>query len=147
MPQKTHYQDDLFFLSLLARTLEAGLSVEADPEYFRERIEGDMRFIDGNLRSFGQMLAQSSHLIDRIEYLKLLERTSRTFTACLQKLRDGAYPNAAVYGGDRDSLNGLISGQRALLSELEKALSMSGQGESETDLVSSDELSELLRGG
>lgn len=147
MPQKTHYQDDLFFLSLLARTLEAGLSIEADPEYFRERIEGDMRFIDRNLRSFGQMLAQSSHLIDRIEYLKLLERTARSFTACLQKLRDGNYPNAPVYGEDREGLAGLIAGQRALLSELEKALSMSGQGESETDLVSSDELSELLRGG
>ncbi len=147
MPQKTHYQDDLFFLSLLARTLEAGLSVEADPEYFRERIEGDLRFIDRNLRSFGQMLAQSSHLIDRIEYLKLLERTARSFAACLQKLRDGGYPNAAIYGEDREALAELISGQRALLSELEKALSLSGQGESETDLVSSDELSELLRGG
>lgn len=147
MPQKTHYQDDLFFLSLLARTLEAGLSVEADPEYFRERVEGDMRFIDGNLRNFGQMLAQSSHLIDRIEYLKLLERTSRSFTTCLQKLRDGAYPNAASYAADREGLAGLIAGQRALLAELDGLLRQAGQGENETDLVSSDELSELLRGG
>lgn len=147
MPQKTHYEDDLFFLSLLTRTLESGLAVEADPEYFQERIEGDMDFIDRNLVNFGQMLSQSSHLIDRIEYLKLLERTARTFTTCLQRLRDGAYPNASTYAARSEELGQMIGRQKSLLFELDKLLNLAGQGESETDLVSSDELSELLRGG
>jgi hypothetical protein len=146
MPQKTHYQDDLFFLSVLAKTLDSGLSVEADPEYFRERVAGDIFFIDSSLRSFCEMLAQNSHLIERTEYLKLLERTTRSFSASIERLLAGGYPMSEAYEAYRPQFKGILLGQKALLGELSEILRSTGQGENETDLVSSDELSELLRG-
>jgi hypothetical protein len=146
MSQKTHYQDDLFFLSVLTKALDAGLSVEADPEYFRERIAGDIFFIDSSVRSFSEMLAQNNHLIERTEYVKLLDRTARTFTSCLDRLLAGAYPMAEAYETYRPQFRGILLAQKALLSELGDILRAAGQGENETDLVSSDELSELLRG-
>ena len=147
MPQKTHYQDDLFLLSVLTKALDSGLAVEADPEYFRDRIAGDIFFIDSSLRNFSEMLAQNSHLIERTEYLKLLERTVRAFSVIVGRLVEGDYPMAAAYESYSPQLNGILQGQKALLFELSEALKTASQGGGETDLVSSDELSELLRGG
>lgn len=147
MPQKTHYQDDLFLLSVLTKTLDSGLAVEADPEYFRDRIAGDIFFIDSSLRNFSEMLAQNSHLIERTEYLKLLERTVRAFSVIVGRLVEGDYPMAAAYESYSPQLKGILQGQKALLFELSEALKTASQGGGETDLVSSDELSELLRGG
>lgn len=146
MPQKTHYQDDLFFLSVLVKSLDSGLSVEADPEYFRERIAGDIFFIDSSLRGFGEMLAQNSHLIERTEYLKLLERTIRSFVASVERLVAGECPMSAAYETYHPQLKGILQGQKDLLGELSESLKVMGSGGGETDLVSSDELSELLRG-
>jgi len=147
MPQKTHYQDDLFLLSVLTKALDSGLAVEADPEYFRDRIAGDIFFIDSSLRNFSEMLAQNSHLIERTEYLKLLERTVRAFSVIVGRLVEGEYPMSAAYESYSPQLKGILQGQKALLFELSEALKTASQGGGETDLVSSDELSELLRGG
>ncbi len=146
MSQKTHYQDDLFILSVLAKALDTSLSVEADPEYFQERIAGDLVFLDSTIRDFGEMLVQNSHLIERTEYVKLLERTARTFTGTVSRLLRGDYPMAGAYSEFAPQLAAIRQRQESTLVELERILKTSGEYESETDLVSSDELSELLKG-
>jgi hypothetical protein len=145
MPQMIHYQDDLFFLSVLVKALDAGLSSEADPEYFRERVAGDLFFLDGSLKNFRALLAQNALLIDRPEYLKLLQRTSRSLTQVLDRLIGAAYPRAEAYASYRPQFEALIKGQSALLAELDGILESSLSGQTETDLVSQDELSELLK--
>jgi hypothetical protein len=145
MPQMIHYQDDLFFLSVQVKSLDSVLSTEADPEYFRDRILGDIAFLDGTLRTFGTMLSQNALLIDRPEYLKLLERTIRSFAGILDKLVGSEYPRAEAYAPYAARLRESLTAQRALLYELEGQLSGSLSGEAETDHVSQDELSGLLR--
>jgi hypothetical protein len=145
MPQMIHYQDDLFFLSVLVKALDSGLSSEADPEHFRERVAGDLFFLDGSLKSFHGLLAQNALLIDRSEYLKLLERTSRALIQVLERLVGGGYPRSGEYASYRPQFETILKSQVAIVSELEGAL-RSAQGEgAETDLVSQDELSELLK--
>jgi hypothetical protein len=145
MPQKIHYQDDLFILSTIVKGLEACLLVEADPEFFAERVAGEVLFLDEKIRYFAEILLQNGHLIERLEYLKLLERTGKLFLSCLERIasKDCAIgreisSNAIRFEAMRQSL-------RARLSEIGNALRTAVEGESETDLVSSDELSELLR--
>jgi hypothetical protein len=145
MPQMIHYQDDLFFLSVLVKALDSGLSAEADPEHFRERVAGDLFFLDGSLKSFHGLLAQNALLIDRPEYLKLLERTSRALRQVLERLVDGAYPRAEGYVSYRPQFEAILKGQSAIIEELEGLLHTSLAGEAEIDLVSQDELSELLK--
>ena len=146
MPQKVHYQDDLFLLSVLGKSLDAGLAVEADPEYFRDRMAGDIFFLDGSIRSFHGLLAQNEHLIDRAEYLKLLERTASAFVASVERLLSGSCPMSAAYEAYAPQFRALLDGQKAVLAELDGILAADGKGEAEVDLVSQDELSELLRG-
>jgi len=145
MPQMIHYQDDLFFLSVQVKALASVLSTEADPEYFKDRVLGDIAFLDGLLRSFGSMLSKNALLIDRTEYLKLLERTVRTYSGILEKLLGKEYPRAAAYEPEASRFRECLAAQRELLSALGGELSSSLAGDAETDHVSQDELSGLLR--
>jgi hypothetical protein len=145
MPQMIHYQDDIFFLSVLVKALDAGLCSEADPEHFRERVAGDFFFLDGSLKSFRGLLSQNALLIDRPEYLKLLQRTSRSLVQVLERLLGGAYPRAEAYASYRPQFDAIMKDQASILAELDDILEESLDGGAETDLVSQDELSELLK--
>jgi hypothetical protein len=144
MPQMIHYQDDLFALSALVKALDLVLATDADPDFFAQRVEGDVAFLDVSLRHFGGLLIQNSLLIERAEYLKLLERAVRSFAGILDRLAGRKYPHAEAFArGLR--LEPMLASQKALLASLDELLKSAASGESETELVSQDEMSELLR--
>lgn len=145
MSQMIHYQDDLFSLSVLVKSLDLILSTETDPDYFAERVGADLSFLDRSLESFASLLEQNTLLIERAEYLKLLERTVKTFIGVLGRLEGAGYPRAQAFAGDGSLVGTVAADQRALLGRLNALLSSTLTGEAETDLVSQDELSELLR--
>jgi hypothetical protein len=143
MSQMIHYQDDLFSLSVLVKSLDLILSTETDPDFFAERVGADLDFLDGSLESFALLLEQNSLLIERAEYLKLLERTVKAFIGVLGRLEGSGYPRAQAFAGAR--IASISTKQHALLGRLSDLLSDSLSGDAETDLVSQDELSGLLR--
>ena len=145
MPQKTHYQDDLFILSVLVKTLDYCLSVEADQELFKEKIFNDIDFIDEKIRLFYSMLAQNSHLIERTEYLKLLDRITKDFLSSINDLVNKVYPCYEPYTDHIPGLIRMTGVLEPLRNDLLQTLKSATDGEIETELVSSDELSELLR--
>jgi hypothetical protein len=146
MSKMIHYQDDLFAISVLVRSLDLTLSTEADPEFFSERIDGDIAFIAESLQSFGSLLEQNNLLIERPECLKLLQRNHRAFIGVLEKLSGSGYPNSAAYSGKIASAAEILRRQKAAIETLNELLRASLSGENETDIVSQDELSELLKG-
>lgn len=140
-----HYQDDLFSLSVLVRSLDLILSTETDPDYFAERVDGDIGFLDRSLMVFSSLLEQNTLLVERAEYLKLLERTVKAFIGVLDRLAGSGYPRAQSFAADSQRLGAASAEQRALLVRLNELLRSSLNGDAETDLVSQDELSELLK--
>jgi len=145
MPQKIHYRDDLFLLSTLVKTLEVSLSIEADPEYYRDKVVGDLFFIDATIRSLAENLIQNSHLSARAEYLKLLERVSSDFWRALERLQTGESPSAENYSAIAPQVKSLVSGQRSISQNLRSLIDESLSSDSvDTDLVSGDEISRLL---
>ena len=145
MPQMIHYQDDLFSLSVLVKSLDLILSTETDPDFFAQRVDSDIAFLDRSLRAFGSLLEQNTLLVERADYLKLLERTVKAFIGALDRLAGAGYPRAQAYAGDGQRVGFVASEQRALLGRLSELLRSSLTGDAETDLVSQDELSELLK--
>jgi hypothetical protein len=145
MPQMIHYQDDLFSLSALVKSLDLILATETDPEYFAERVDGDIAFLDLSLRAFGSLLEQNTLLVERPEYLKLLERTVKAFIGLLDRLSGAGYPRARAFAGDGRRVGSAAAEQRALLGRLGELLRSSLAGDAETDIVSQDEMSQLLR--
>jgi hypothetical protein len=145
MPQMIHYQDDIFFLSVLVKALDQGLSVQSDPEHFRGQVSAELSFLDESIRTYCGLLTQNSLLIERAQYLKLLERTARSFALVLEKIVGGDYPGSAAYAGQRQTLEAMLSGQHSLFADLDELLSSTVEGVAEIDLVSQDEMSELLK--
>ena len=140
-----HYQDDLFSLSVLIKALDLLLSTETDPEYFAGRVEGDISFLNKSLKSFGALLEQNTLLVERPEYLTLLERTAKAFVGTLDRLAGSGYPRAQTFIGDGQLVASASAEQRVLLAHLTELLRSALAGEAETDLVSQDEMSELLK--
>jgi hypothetical protein len=145
MPQMIHYQDDLFSLSVLVKSLDLILSTETDPAYFADRIDAEIEFLDLSLGTFATLLEQNTLLIERAEYLKLLERTVKAFLGVLDRLAGKGYPRAQSFAGDGQRIGASAIEQRALLGRLGALLHSSLAGDAETDIVSQDELSELLK--
>jgi hypothetical protein len=143
MSQMIHYQDDLFSMSVLVKSLDLILSTDTDPDYFAERIGEEIGFLDRSLRLFGSLLEQNTLLIERAEYLKLLERTVKAFVGVLDRLTGSVYPRAQFFA--TEGLGAVAAAQRALLLGLGELLRLSLAGDTETELVSQDELSELLK--
>ena len=145
MPQKIHYRDDLFLLSTMVKTLETCFAVESDPEYYRDKVVGDVFFIDATLRSLAEILSQNSHLVARAEYLKLLERVSSDFRRTLEGLQSGESPATDDYAAIAPQISSLISGQRSISQNLRALLEESvGVYSVDTELVSGDEIEKLL---
>jgi hypothetical protein len=145
MPQKIHYRDDIYMLSVLVRTLEISVSVDADPDFFKERVIGDVFFVDATLRSFADLLTQNRHLVSRSEYLKLLGRVSADFCRSMEKLQNGESPTAASFDAYLPQLRSLIAGQKAISQGLYSMLKEAEHtGSGDTELVSEDELERLL---
>lgn len=140
-----HYQDDLFAMSVLVKSLDLMLSTEADPDFFADRVSKDLDFLNTGLQTFGSLLEQNSLLLERAEYLKLLERTTKAFIGVLERLHGSSYPRSRDFAPEGSPATSMAAEQKALLGRLGELLKSSLADENETDLVSQDELSELLK--
>ena len=130
-------------MSVLVKSLDLILSVETDPDYFAEHIGSDIGFLSRSFKVFSSLLEQNTLLIERAEYLKLLERTVKAFIGVLDRLSGSGYPQAQAFMSDGQGA--AVAEQRSLLGHLGELLRSSLTGDAETDLVSQDELSELLK--
>lgn len=148
MSQMIHYRDDLFLLSVHIKALDATLALEADPEFWADRVQADLRFIDETVKKLAGILARNLHLVDRDDYLRLLERASLDFRAALERLDSGASPLAQALGPLQTQVRSLIAAHRDLAQDLGESLSGRDPSEGvDSSIVSGDELAKLLGGG
>ena len=63
-------------------------------------MDGDIAFLSRSLLAFGSLLEQNNLLVERADYLKLLERTVKSFIGVFDRLAGSGYPRAQAYAGD-----------------------------------------------
>lgn len=148
MSQMIHYQDDLFLLSLRAKSLEAAILLDADPEFWTENLLREIHFIDGTSRAIADNLARNRHLVDRESHLRLLERLSLDFSRALERLGKASTPLAQSLDGHRAQLQSIASAHRELAQDLAGSLSDEESAkDGDSSIVSGDELAKLLGEG
>ena len=98
MRNTIHYEEDLFFLTLLMKTLREGLQLPVDAEYFQEKFLTDIAFAGDTLDKLFQTLKENTNLIRRSEYLYNLVKAEDAYVELL-----GVAVNAAP-GEARESL-------------------------------------------
>lgn len=91
MGYKTNFADNIFYMNHQIKTLQQGLNLEIDPEYFREKIIEDILFIDTCLQQLFSALRDNSYLITRHQHLRDLHRATSLFVDFLDGILDEKY--------------------------------------------------------
>lgn len=145
MSQRIHVQDDLFFITLMVKTLRDGFSLEIDSEIFLEKTIDDIVFIDKALLKLHEFLDQNTHLIERKEYLRSLLQIDKQFGDLLSGVLNRDFGFSEALEEYRTKLSAIWDEHRHLFTAIQSMLSLTGADEfGQTDIVSHDELSGLL---
>jgi|GEM_PF-1601152 hypothetical protein len=148
MSQRIRFNDDILYLTFKIKALRDGLSLEADPAMFARQAASELFFVAGCLDSLGRFLEANQRLIDWPEYLRSLYLLERQFVDLLALAIDDESGYGRHFGDDLPRLADLLEDRRGILEELRRSLGQKSREEAPADdVVSKDELDELLRGG
>ena len=141
---KIHYQDNLYYLHTLMKSLESGMKLSIDAEYFAEKIVEDLLFIDTSLMRMFTALKDNPVLVRRIAYLRALRRTVNASVTLLNKVGTSALPFAAALSEYRTKLSRTERKQQQVRAEIDAILDDSPAHNQHEELVSEQEFSGLL---
>jgi hypothetical protein len=143
MTKKINYEDDIFTLSLMVRSLSDMLKLEIDPEFFLRRIESDIAFLDSAIGRVYQILTTGPFFVKRHEYLQSMQRLKRSFVELLSAVIDRRFPFAEHMTGSVEAFRRMSETHTADLSSINASLSQT-KGQEEEHIVSEDEFKNLL---
>jgi hypothetical protein len=143
MTRKINYEDDIFTMALQVRCLQDTLKLEVDPELFRDRILGDIAWIDATIRRLYQSLRDSSLYVKRQEHLKELAKLKRAFVEVLESLVAKRAPFAVHILESLENLRAVRDAQAADVEQIRSLLSAKSAPEEE-HMVSAEELRFLM---
>lgn len=87
MAQKTHYDDNLFYLNALIKTIKNGISLEIDREFFIEKTVDDLFFLDSLLVKLYALIKENVYLIKRPEHLRSIQRSKKLFIELIETIQ------------------------------------------------------------
>jgi hypothetical protein len=145
MNRQINFEDTIFILNTRIRMIRDMLILDANPDFFLDKTLSDLDFIDAALGSLLRELVENTRLIDRNGQLRNLHETERQFLGVLRDLANGSGAmSAAVY----PMFQGKLARIRERSLEGQKTIEQNfsdDKAPSSEPVVSSDELSELLR--
>jgi len=145
MTRKINYEDDIFSLALQVRCLQDILRLEIDPEFFRDRVLGDIAWADGMIAKVYHSLVASSLFVKRQEYLREIQKLKRAFVEAIDGLLYRRVPFAQYVMDSADQLRTIRESHEKDIADLRDLLTSSGQGALEEEhMVSSEELKFLM---
>ncbi len=146
MSHVIHFEDDIFIVDGLVRVISDAAKLEPDTDVIGDLILASIRLADSTLRKIKHIIIENDHLVDRTGYIRLLGRTAGTLAEAISSIIRPERLLARDTNPSYDELERIASAQKALSKELLDILhETTVQNASLEDLVSGDELSELLR--
>jgi len=145
MNKRVNFEDSLFILTMRLRLIQDVITLDADPDFFLEKTLDDIYFTDHILRILLNCLEENHFLIERVELLGHLSDLELRFSRILQNLLDHD-GNISIRGVP--SIAEKIVAYRGSSLERQRLigeLSPAGDSHSISPIVSSDELTELLK--
>ncbi|MFP4642766.1 MAG: hypothetical protein ACLFM0_00270 [Spirochaetales bacterium] len=148
MAARVNYEDNIFFLSAIIKTLSTGMSLDIDSEIFREKVVEDIAFVHSTITRLHDSLRNNVYLIRRTEYMRELSRAVQLFIKFLEKVeepgtsfRDAVAENEATFRRYRDE-------QTRMERELTRALRSTPKNtEEQEDIIGQDEYRFLFEDG
>ncbi len=145
MTRKINYEDDIFSLALQVRCLQDILRLEIDPEFFRERVLGDIAWADGMIGRVYQRLVTSPLFVKRQEHLREIQKLKRAFIDALEGLLAKRVPFAAHVADASERLRAIRDVHEKDIVDIREMLAGRGQGAPEEEhMVSAEEFKFLM---
>ncbi len=146
MQNRIHYEDDLFYLTLMIKNLREGFRLPLDSEFFQEKALSDLRFLQTTLHHFFDILKENTLLIRRAEYLHSLVKVEGDFIRLLKELLQNQLvfsENLAAFTPELNDYQTLHLSMEAEIRSILKVLSL--EEESKHDVITPTELDLLMR--
>ncbi len=144
MPEKIHYDDNIFFLTSMIRALNDAVKLNVDAEYFADKILEDTLFIDISIGKIYGSIHENGHLIRRNSYLHSIMKLKKAYGRLLEDLLSTHGAFAAPFESMRPKLRRLAANHMDDVREIREGLNEVQEARSEGDVISHDELHYLM---
>lgn len=145
MAPRVNYEDDIFFVSTIIKSLSNGIALEIDPDFFRDKVVEDIAFVNTTLNRLNDSLQENVYLIRRAEYMRELARAVHGFCDFLDSVHSTESAFGEALRESSDTLQRYRSEQSEVLNYLNRTIrSEKTQVTEEEHIVSRDEYRFLL---
>ena len=145
MAEKIYYDDNIFYLNEILKTLDDGLHLDIDADLFLDKIVEDILFVDSALSRLYRDLAENELLIKRANHLKRLIRGKTLLADLLDSILQESVAVGAKLHPFFPKFRTLCQEQRDDIIEIRERLTSSVSTKSApTDVVSQQEYHYLL---
>lgn len=145
MTARVNYDDNIFFVQTMIKTLRSALTLDVDPEMFKDKALEDIFFVDSVLMKIFSQLRDNPSLIRRAEHLKALLRAENAFLDFLSDTLAAERPLAEALSPFSHKLRACRSSHQGTRSEVQTMLHGPDSHGPEEDVVSQEELGFLLQ--
>ncbi len=91
MTKRINYADNIFFMNLILKQLSSGLRLSIDAEFFLDKLYDDIAFLDSTVGKILRSLKDNEQILNRLEYLKGLERLNQHIIDFLSGIVEGRF--------------------------------------------------------
>ena len=144
MSQKIHYDDNIFFLTAMIRTLNDAVKINVDADFFGDKILEDTMFVDASIQKIYSSLKENTHLIRRNAHMHSVMKLKRAYGRLLDDLLtvEGAF--SPVFKTIRPKLRRIASVHMDDVKLIRNNLEDSRKVKIDTDMISYNELHFLM---
>ena len=140
-----NYEEDIFFLTLMLKSLKDGLKLDIDANFFTLKVKDDIQFIHKLIYIIYKSLSENTYMLKRLEYLKSLQRLMQQFT----ELLSGIVSRKLLFA---PALESSIADFKAIIPRYEndirtikhELVDLSGDSTGDVNIVSEEEFKFLL---
>ena len=139
MTTQTNYDDNIFYLQFLIKTLRSGLRLDIDPDYFRDKTVEDIFFIDRTIQQIYEALKANNYLINRADHLRELVRAKRAFCDFLEESMNEELPFPGYLSGFYAKLSSTREHHARDMADIQGLMEGRSPAEEPKNIVSQDE--------
>lgn len=144
MPEKIRYDDNIFFIRSLIRTLHDAIRLDVDIEYFADKILEDILFINASIQKIYGSLKNNSLLIRRNVYYHSIMKLKEAYVHFLNELRSTGGGVGNSFEHMRTKFKLITENNLKDLEEIKDIISGIEVGKVEGDTISQSELHYLM---
>ena len=145
MTRNTNFEDDIFYLNVLIRTLGGALKLQLDGEYYLSRLKDEFVFLDQTLDRLYDAVRASAHMVRRVHHVRELRTAKMRFVELLENVIERKLAGAAYFREMLGDLRTLRDHHERDLTEMGRSLREAGdQVQQDEHMISGEEFRVLL---